>query len=282
MLNYYSFLKISPDSTQEEIELAFADFKNELLKFSPGINLSEEELRFRKPEEWEAFDVLLNEERRKQYDEVLERDRIHELYEVQIKKEEEENLKKENKRKYYGLTAITLIIIAYFLLSKFSSDNLPKQPNWRTHYITDEVKIVLPAPIDSSDNIFPPFLLGYTKKHLSFLSQLSDGFSVTVGMCEMDGPYALSFKDAGYIGSREMQDMHRRFEKRDTVKLNIAIHNYRILLIKGSYQIDNIIRAYENYTLIKDNVIIKVIVNYESGNPDHEKYREIVFNSLMQ
>ena len=279
MLNYYELLKVPQNSSQQEMELVFAEFKRKLLKFSPGINLSDEELRLRKPETWEAFDVLLNEEKRKQYDEVLERNRIHELYQSQIKKEEEESLKRTDKWKYIGLGTSIAIVIIYFLQQQISANSSPQKPIWRTHYITDEVKILLPAGVDSTGSILPA---NYARRSISYVSELSDGFSVTVGWLEMHDGYSLSFKDVGYIGSCEMHDMHRRFEKRDTVKLSIAIHNYNTQLIKGTYQIDNVIRAYENYTLIKDNQAIKVIVNYVPDNVDHEKYCEIIFNSLMQ
>lgn len=277
MQNYYEFLKISQLASHEEIELAFVTFKNELLKFSPGVNLSEEELRFRQKDKWEAFDVLLCDEKKKAYDETLERDRIHRLYEEQYKLEEQVTEDTSAKWKYIGLAFTIIIIIGYFIQQQISARREPEQPNWRAHHITEEVMIQLPADIDSTGNILPS---NFAKRAIGYVSELSDGFSVTVGWLEMYDGYSLSFRDVGYIGSREMHDMHRRFETHDTVKLNMAIHNYNTQLITGTYQIDNVIRAYENYTLIRGNQVIKVVINYVPDNVNHENYCKRIFNSL--
>lgn len=277
MINYYEIVKLPEQVTHEEIESTFSEFKNELLKFSPGVYLSEEELRMRQKEKWEAFDVLLDEEKRKSYDEALERDRIHRLYEEQNKLQEETEEKALKKWKYIGIGTTILITVVYFLQQQISANVEPEKPIWRTHNITDEVKIQLPADIDSIGNFLP---INFAKRTIGYVSELSGGFSVTVGWLEMDEGYSLSFRDVGYIGSREMHDMHRRFETKDTVKLNMAIHNYNTQLITGTYQIDNVIRAYENYTLIRGNQVIKVIINYVPDNVEHEKYCKRIFNSL--
>lgn len=277
MINYYEIVKLPKSVSREEIESTFSEFKNELLGFSPGVDLSEAELRMRKKEKWEAFDVLLDEDKRKSYDEALERDRIHRLYEEQNRLLEQSEEKAFKKRKYIGFGTAILIAIVYFLQQQISENGAPEKPKWRTHNITDEVKIQLPADIDSIGNFLP---INFAKRTMGYVSELSGGFLVTVGWLEMVEGYSLSFKDVGYIGSREMQDMHRRFETHDTVKLNIAIHNYNTQLITGTYQIDNVIRAYENYTLIRGNQVIKVIVNYIPDNLEHEKYCKIIFNSL--
>ena len=152
MVNYYELLKLPDAITHEEIEIAFDIFKNELKKFSPGIHISDPELRLRQPEIWDAYKILLNPEARKEHDELLERDRVHKLYETQNKIQEQQQVKSSAKWKYIGLGATALILVVYFLLGQVSSNSLPEKPKWRTHYITDEIKILLPAEIDSSEN----------------------------------------------------------------------------------------------------------------------------------
>lgn len=282
MINYYELLKLPEAITHEEIEFAFNNFKNELLKFSPGIKLSETELRSRKPDIWNAYEFLLNSTFRKEYDEALERDRIHQLYEAQNRIEEEQEQRSSEKRRYIGLVAVILIVIIYFVMGQVSSNNLPEQPNWRTHNITDEIKVFLPAPVDSCTNILPGHLLDRSLKKMCYISELAGGFSVTVAKCELNGPFAISFSDVAYAGSREMQNLHLRFKKQDTSKVNITIHNYMTRLTKGTYQIDDVIRGYDNYDLINGNRVIKIVVNYVPGKEEHEKYAEIILKSLMQ
>jgi hypothetical protein len=280
MVNYYELLKIRPEASHEEIELAFAEFKKQLLKFSPGINLSEGELRSRKPDVWNAFEFLLDSTMRKEYDEVLERDRIHALYEAENKIKEEQEQRSGKKRKYIALGAVILIVVIYFVMGQVSSNSLPEKANWRTHYITDQVKVLLPSAIDSSDNFLPAYLLGYMKTFKCGVSKI-EGFSVSVARFTLNGDYKISPKDAAYINSMEMQNLHNRFRKEDTAKINLVVAGYYGQLKKGTYQIDNAIRAYENYTLLNGSEVIKVIVNYVPDNTDHEKYSQMVFESLM-
>ncbi len=79
-----------------------------------------------------------------------------------------------------------------------------------------------------------------------------------------------------------MQSRHVRNRKEDAPEADMTIYNYNTHLTKGTYQIDDVIRGYENYTLINGKEVIKVVVNYVPGNLEHEKYCEIVFKSLMQ
>ena len=66
MQNLYSFLKLSENSSQEEIIDAFNTFKKELARFSPGIEIKDEELRSRKPKVWDAFQILIDPVKRKE------------------------------------------------------------------------------------------------------------------------------------------------------------------------------------------------------------------------
>jgi hypothetical protein len=280
MLNYYELLKFPEAITQEEIELAFNNFKSELLKFSPGIQLNESELKLRQPEIWNAYAVLLNPEMRKEHDELLERDRVHKLYEAKIKMEEEQQIRSSAKWKYIGLGATLVIIVVYFLLGQVSSNNLPEKPNWRTHYINNEVAILLPAKTDTLVNILPPYLANYINKSFSYNSELSNGFCVTIAIIHMNEGFKVSLKDLKYITSMESQNPHLRMKSNIGEEINGSYKGYKMTIAKESYQIDNVIRASENYTFLKDLIAIKLIVNYNPGDPLQEKYNEIVFKSI--
>lgn len=280
MVNYYEVLKFPEAITHEEIELAFNSFKNELLKFSPGIQLSESELKLRQPEIWNAYTVLLNPEKRKEHDELLERDRIHKLYESKIKIEEEQQLKSSAKWKYIGLTATVIIVVVYFLLGQVSSNSLPQKPNWRTHHISNDVSILLPAKTDTIVNILPPYLANYINKSFSYKSELSNGFCVTITIIHMNEEFKVSLKDLKYITSMESQNPHLRMKSDLGEEINGSYKGYKMTIAKESYQIDNVIRASENYTFLKDLMAIKLIVNYNPGDPLQEKYNEIVFKGI--
>jgi hypothetical protein len=279
MTNYYTLLKVKPEVSHEELELAFVEFKKELLKFSPGIDLSEAELRSRKPDIWNAYEFLLNPTFRKEYDEALERERIHTLYETQNKIREEQEVKSSIKRKYVGLGAIIAIMGIYFLQDLFSTNSIPQEPNWRMHYITDEMKILLPAAIDSSINIIPPFMMHYIDRKLCFKSELKGGFAVTVAQFTMSPRFKISEKDVSYIVNTDMGS-HMAIIHPDSSTYNLNIHGYRAFIRKGTYGLDGGLHAFENYSLVNGTSAIKVIISYIPGNEMQSKYAEIVFNSL--
>jgi hypothetical protein len=279
MLNYYSLLKLSPDSSQEDIEQAFADFKKELLKFSPGINLSDEELRLHKPETWDAYLFLLNRESRKEHDEILERDRIQKLNEAKNKLEEEQNLKTTAKWKYIGLGAAIIPVLIYFLFQNSSDNNLTVEPKWRSHYITDEIQVILPAPVDTNVNIIPPILMPYIKSMSCCQSDLKGGFSVTVAGFVMNDNFKISEKDISYIVNTEMGS-HMAIRKPDSTNFTMNIRGYNVFVRKGTYVVEGTLRAFENYSMLKGNTAIKIIVAYVPGDEQQIKYAETVFNSL--
>ncbi len=279
MLNYYELLKISQNSAQNEIEFAFAEFKSELLKFSPGINLSDEELRSRKPKEWDAYLFLLDPEKKKEHDGFLEHERNHELKEAQNKIEEEQNLKSSEKWKYVGLVVIIILVALYFLFQNNSSDNLTEEPKWRTHHITDEIQVILPAPIDTNVNIIPPYLMNYIKSLSCCQSDLKGGFSVTVAHFVMDDNFKISEKDISYIVNTEMGS-HMVTHRPDSTNFYMNIRGYRVFVRKGTYVVEGTLRAFENYSMLKGNTAIKIIVAYVPGDAKQIKYAETVFNSL--
>lgn len=281
MTNYYELLKLPESITCEEIEFAFERFKTDLGKFSPGIQISDPELRLRQPELWDAYVLLLDPAKRIEYDEALERDRIHLEYERKNKliQSEGEN-KSSNKANFIFLIIVSAVFGLYFLVAKLHEEPY-MPPKWRTHYITNEVKVLLPAPIDTNINILPPFMMHYIKSKACCKSELSDGFSVTIAKFETIERFKISFKDVSYIVNNDMGS-HLAIQYPDSTTFTMTIHDYRAFVRKGNYGFEGSLRAFENYSLVKDNFAIKVIVSYVPGNELHKKYSEIVFNSLVQ
>ena len=260
--------------------LAFERFKSELKKFSPGIELSDEELRTRKPKEWDAFVLLLNPESRKEHDELLERDRIHALYEEQNRNEDQQQAHQSFKWKYIGLGGTLLVLTFYFVTLQISTNALSEQPEWRSHYINNEMKVLLPAKLDTLINILPPYLSNYINKTTSFKSELPNGFCVTVAVIDMNERFRISLKDLKYITSMEAQNPHLRAVSHNGEEINGSYKGYKMVIDKKTYQVDNVVRACENYTFLKGLTAIKLVVNYNPGDPLQEKYNEIVFKSI--
>lgn len=280
MVDHYHFLGLPEHSTHEEIELAFEQFKKELMKFSPGVQISPDELRLRRPKEWDAYKVLLNPELRKEHDERLERDRIHASYEAQNKATPESEPKSRWNSKYIGAGVIIVAIGVYVLNLVLTTQGRTIHPNWRTHFITDEIKVLLPAAPDTNINILPPFMMHYIKNKSCYRSELPDGFSVTVAKFETIERFKISFKDVSYIVNNDMGS-HLAIQYPDSTTFTMSIHDYRAFIRKGNYGYEGSLHAYENYSLVKDNSAIKVIVSYIPGNETHKRYSEIIFNSLL-
>jgi hypothetical protein len=279
MLNYYELLKILSDSTNEEIELAFAAFKNELLKFSPGISVTEEELRLRKPAEWDAYVFLLDAEKRREYDETLKVYEAHQLSKEQKPGTESQNVNDNPNWKSIALVAVLIGVVLFFIFRKVSNDHITEEPKWRTHHITDEIQILLPAPIDTSINIIPPYLLNYITSWSCCQSDLKGGFSVTIARFVMDGNFKISEKDISYIVNTEMGS-HMTIRKPDSTNFTMNIRGYRVFVRKGTYVMEGTLRAFENYSMLKGNTAIKIIVAHVPDDPKQIKYAEHVFNSL--
>ena len=280
MRNLYSFLSLQEDVSAEEIQEAFGAFRKGLMKYSPGVELSDEELRSRRPEIWDAYMVLLDPLSKKEHDELLERDRIHELYESKNKPAESEEQKKSNdKARFIGFVTL-LILIALYIYFTGNPGNLPERPSWRKHYITEEVSLLLPAGIDTSVNIIPPFLLHYIKKGSCYRSVLKGGFSVTIAQFDMNEYYKISQKDVSYIVNVEMSS-HMTIVAPDSVNYTMNLHGYNAFIRKGNYALDGTLHAFENYSLVNGTSAIKVIITYIPGNELHSRYAEIVFKSLM-
>lgn len=282
MLNYYEFLKIASDSSHTEIELAFAEFKKELLKFSPGIDINDSELRLRKPSEWDAFKILLNPTTRKEHDELLEREIELEQKEYEQKSkliESEGERKSSNKAGFLFLIIVAVAFGLCFLISKVLEEP-EKTAKWFTHHITDDVKIMLPAKTDTALNILPPYLYSCFKSGATYKSELSNSFCVSIAVVEMEDHFRVSFKDLAYMTSMEEQSPKVR-NKQENEIINATLGDYRVSIEKGTYQYENLVRASENYTMLSGTTGIKVIVNYNPGDELQVKYSEIIYKSLM-
>jgi hypothetical protein len=278
VLNYYDFLKIPESASQEEIELAFAEFKKELLKFSPGINISDNDLRSRKPKEWDAYQILLNPILKKEYDEAHEAHRQIKLSEEENKVLQHDDLKSSVKWKYLAVGAVVILSL-YFIFRNGPERITNEEPKWRTHYLTDEIQVVLPAAIDTNVNIIPPFLFNFIKSYSCCQSELKGGFSVTTARFTMQDSYKISESDISYINNTEMGN-HMAVHKTDSAKFTMNIRGYRVFVRKGTYDREGISRAFENYSMLKGNTAIKIIIAYVPGDAQQMKYAETVFNSL--
>lgn len=280
MINYYKFLDLPETIPHEEMVYAFEHFKAQLKKFSPGIEISDEELRLRKPNEWDAYAILINPISRKEHDEWLERERIHKLDEERNRIKEQKQDDQSSRLKYLGLGATLLVFMIYFVFQQIAENTLPVQPKWQSHYINKDMKILLPVKVDTVTNILPPYLINYIQKAISFKSELPNGFCVTLAVIDMNEDFRVSLKDLKYITSLEAQNPHMRAISHSGEELNGSYKGYKMVLDRETYQIDNVVRACENYTFLKGLTAIKLIVNYNPGDPLQEKYNEIVFKSI--
>jgi len=282
MSNYYEALKLSLNASQDEIAISFETYKNTIRSFGPGVNLSDEELKNRNPETWIAYTVLMNVDLRKEYNEKLERDRIHRSYEAKLLNANEgQYIKNKQHTKWFFSLAIIFALIFLYYLSGAGTKDLNEFPKWRTNYLGDSFYVMLPSEPDTLINPLPPYLLNYIKRNKNYYSELKDGFNVSVSVFELGNDFKMSPKDIAYVGSKEMQNSHLRNIKKDTSIVRMMIRGYRLQLERGHYQIDDVLRAYENYTLINGSSAIKLIINYVPENKLHEKYCHVISVSLF-
>lgn len=75
MKNYYDILEISQKATKEEIQKAFRKFAK---KYHPDVNKGNLKNEERFKEIKEAYEILKDEKKRKQYDESIKLNKIHE------------------------------------------------------------------------------------------------------------------------------------------------------------------------------------------------------------
>jgi len=222
-----------------------------------------------------AFVNLVNNE---QHDEALELNR-KEHRQKQLESTEDQKINSSAKWKNVALVAGLIFIVLFFIFRKISNDNITEEPKWRSYHVTDEIQVILPGPIDTNINIIPPYLLNYITSRACCQSDLKGGFSVTVARFVMDNNFKISEKDISYIVNTEMGS-HMTTHKPDSTTFTMNIRGYRVFVRKGTYAVDGMLRAFENYSMLKGNTAIKIIVAHVPGDAKQIKYAETVFNSL--
>jgi DnaJ-class molecular chaperone len=119
-VNYYLLLKISENAGQQEIELAFADFKATHQKYCPGVEINEQDMKMQFPEICKAFDTLINPISRREYDLQLKNQEYKILSEILEEPEVSElNLKQKVFKLVYFTGLIVLLLFLIYSMSAF-------------------------------------------------------------------------------------------------------------------------------------------------------------------
>lgn len=189
--------------------------------------------------------------------------------------------------------SIFLIIIVFFVclqnqrnsILNFNSisdnTNYLNEINWKNYSFGDSLSITLPFDLKHSETIIPNSLTHYIHSIKSLRAESSSSFSVTIEEYELSNYFAnnhfpfIDLQDEYVLSSRaEVTPMY------DNDKLTIK--SYSTNIEHNTFNANNETYASDNYTFVKGNKGIKVIVSYLKHNKLLNKYADIVNESIYK
>jgi hypothetical protein len=123
-------------------------------------------------------------------------------------------------------------------------------------------------------------MLNYIENAKSRKAESSQSFSVTVEKMEFNSFYKIDNADLISINDEYMQTPGVTILKDEA--LHLQIKNYKTYVEHGSYVLNGNEYLYENYTLIKGNEGVKIILSYLKNDKILCQYADIVSKSLLK
>lgn len=183
---------------------------------------------------------------------------------------------KKNKN-YYSL-AFVIAIVLMIITIKFSSVNSVKT-NWTKISIDDTFTLYSPFPIYEAESLLPLFFNYYTGKESSRKVAISEYFSLSLDEIDLNGTI---------INSNELISIDDNFINKSNVFwkdekdiCQFSIKNYKVYLRTSEITFNDKNYYYDNYTFIKKNKCIKIIIHTLKNNDITELYRDRIINSIL-
>lgn len=162
---------------------------------------------------------------------------------------------------------------------KNSETSYLQEVKWVNYSITKNLSLSLPFELKESESVLPCYLHNYIENDKSRKAETSQSFSVTVEKMEFNSFYKIDNADLISIKDEYMQSPGVSLLKDEGSHL--FIKGYKTYVENGTYFLNGNEYLYENYTLIKGNEGVKVILSYLKNDKTLLQYADIVTKSLL-
>jgi hypothetical protein len=182
-----------------------------------------------------------------------------------------------NKNSIAVIILVIGILIFYFYEPQQS---ISKSTNWETHMLLNEIPVLLPFALEENSTIMPYYLFQYVKKLNSFKSEFSNKMSIVIEEAVFSEYFPITHQALSLIYNEDMQSPYYRFKYTET-PIILHIKKFTLRIDKGEYLRHGILYNFENYSFLKNNNVIKLIVSYDSNDSIAVAYNDLISKSVL-
>lgn len=189
--------------------------------------------------------------------------------------------------------SIALVVVVFFVclqnqknsILNFNSltdnTNYLNELHWKNYSFGDSLSITLPFDLKHTETIIPANLTNYTHSIKSLRAESSSSFSVTIEEYELSNYFATN-----HFPFIDLQDEYVLSSGADVYPIydneKLTIKSYSTNIEHNTFNANNGMFISDNYTFVKGNKGIKVIVSYLKHNKLLNKYADIVNESIYK
>ena len=161
-----------------------------------------------------------------------------------------------------------------------SASNYLSEVHWGNYAITSTLSLTVPFDLKESESILPGYMHNYIDNDKCCKSESSQSFSVTIEKMKFNSYLNIENSNLSSINDEYMQTPGVTILKDES--LHVMIKDYKTYVEHGTYFLNGNEYLYENYTLIKGNEGIKIILSYLKEDKLLCQYADIVTKSLFK
>ena len=155
-----------------------------------------------------------------------------------------------------------------------------KDVKWNHYSISQDLSLTLPFEVKETESILPCYMQNYIEHSKSNKSESSPSFSVSIEKMEFNSFYKIP--DNYLIAANDDYMKSPGVNLLAEEILRTKIKGYTTYAEHGSYVMNGKEYLYENYTLLKENEGVKIVLSYLKNDHILCKYANVVTQSLLQ
>lgn len=205
------------------------------------------------------------------------------------------SLSSPSKKSIIFITSVLIQLILVALLTQKNTGTLttfnrislinPSSPylsevHWENYAITPTLSLTVPFELKESESILPGYMHNYIDNDKCRKAESSQSFSVTIEKMKFNSYLNIENSDLSTINDEYMQTPGVTILKDES--LHLMIKDYKTYVEHGTYSLNGNEYLYENYTLMKGNEGVKIILSYLKEDKLLCQYADIVTKSLLK
>lgn len=160
------------------------------------------------------------------------------------------------------------------------ASNYFSEVKWGNYSITQTLSLSLPFELKESKSLLPYYLHNYIDNDKCRKAESSKSFSVSIEKMNFNSYLNIENANLISINDEYMQNPGVVILKEEG--LHLLIKEYKTFVEYGTYFLNGNEYLYENYTLIKGNEGVKIILSYLKDDKLLCQYADIVTKSLLK